>query len=761
MPDTKQNGPSEDEPFRSDTEKTPTEKKETSFEYHRQRVDARPCVKRHFAAQRARGPLKLSTFTKLAAAGYPSTVPIIPPDAPISPQSSLYKRVGTRQDARGKTPGVKGRDGLWRSFDWPRYTPDARDYARWTDMGAGIGIRTGEGLLALDADTMDTRCAAIVRDYVDTAFAVRSPVRVGRAPKALYVFRTDGPVPYQRIDFGQRDERGTPERVELLTEGRQFVAVGVHPKTGKPYTWERPLVPFDDLPFLPADKVTAFMEGLRKLLPAAEPLVKEGGTTEVDQASLRGDPATVRKAVQATPNTSAVFATRESYLGLGYAIKAAVEDEAEAFGIWEEWCGRWAEGDNEPDVMAADWRRMKPPYRRGAQWIYDLADRVSDGRFTVAEAWFEDVAETQADNPFAVAATVAEKQNDTGLYPLLTIGEIISRPPPSFLVARHIPDISVGFLYSRPGAGKSFLAIDLGLHVAHGLPDWHGDPIAAIEGSVVIYIAAEGSFDLGNRIRAWHAAKGLGFTTRFLVIERTIEFMKADDVDRLLRTVRAAHLKPALVVVDTVSRAMPGADENLQKDMTLFVKACDRVRDEFACAVLGVHHAGKNGDMRGSTVLRGAGDFVFRLERKERAPIGTLACEKQKAAEDGWEEPYRFDRVALDDGQSSLVPVRGDMVMGPEGVLTPDSTRRVLEAMQAAWEAGAPWSKTARGGERWAVRRMVADFNFKGDAAEEMLRMWLAMGIVSVETRGAKSKLVGYKVGGIPGQAVLNGGIFD
>jgi len=701
----------------------------------------------------------MSTFAKLAEIGYPNSLPIIPPEAPISPHSSLYKRVGTRQDGRGKTPGVKGEDG-WRSFDWARYTPDARDYVRWAAMGAGVGIRTGDGLCALDADTMDPSCAEIVKAYVEEHLGP-APIRIGRAPKALYLFRTDGPVPYQRVDFGARDERGTPERVELLTEGRQFVAKGVHPKTGKPYAWERSIVPFDQLPFLPAEKITAFMEGLRKLLPEAQPLVKEGGTSEVDQATLRGDPALVRKAVRATPNTSAHFATRESYLGMGYAIRAAVEDEHEAFEIWEEWCGRWAEGDNEPDILEADWRRMKPPYRRGAQWLYQQAEATSGGEFSVAYAWFDNIAEEQAENPFAVAAAIQEQHSDTGLFPLLTIGEIISRPPPTFLIARHIPDVSVGFLYSRPGAGKSFLAIDIGLHVAHGLTDWYGDAVTAQDDAVVIYIAAEGAFDLGNRIRAWHQAKGLAFTTRFLVIERTIEFMKAEDVEKLVRTVRAAGVEPALVVVDTVSRAMPGADENLQKDMTLFVKACDRVRDEFSCAVLGVHHAGKSGDMRGSTVLRGAGDYVFRLERKERSPIGLLTCEKQKAAEDGWEEPYRFDVVDLGDGQSSLVPARGDMVLGPEGALTPDTTRRVLEAMQAAWEGGEPWAKSPRAAlERYAVRRMVVDFNFKADAAEELLRTWEAMGIISAETRSSKTKMVGYKVGEIPGQAVHSDGIF-
>jgi hypothetical protein len=151
-----------------------------------------------------------------------------------------------------------------------------------------------------------------------------------------------------------------------------------------------------------------------------------------------------------------------------------------------------------------------------------------------------------------------------------------------------------------------------------------------------------------NRILAWLKEREEKPPAGFLMIERTINFMSEEDITRLVRTLRTVQAgAPALIVVDTVSRALPGADENLQKDMTLFIRACDVVRDVFGCAVLGVHHAGKNGDMRGSTVLRGAGDFVFGLTRKEGATVGQLACEKQKDGPDGWKEPYRLCRAVL------------------------------------------------------------------------------------------------------------------
>jgi hypothetical protein len=81
---------------------------------------------------------------------------VIPPGADISPTSSLFKRVGTDQDGRGKIPGVKGKDGKWHSFDWIKHDADEMDCRRWQMMTAsGIGLKMGDGLYLIDVDTMN------------------------------------------------------------------------------------------------------------------------------------------------------------------------------------------------------------------------------------------------------------------------------------------------------------------------------------------------------------------------------------------------------------------------------------------------------------------------------------------------------------------------------------------------------------------------------------------------------------------------------
>ena len=692
-------------------------------------------------------------FHRFWALGFRRLLPIIPFDAQISERSTLYKRIGTPQDGRGKTPGTRGRDGLWSSFDWASHEADDADLERWGSMNAGVGIKCGKQpdgtwLVAIDADTLSVQHATTIRDIVGAQLG-RLPIRVGRSPKALYLCRVSGPLAYSRIEFGD-------ERVEVLTEGKQFVAEGTHPKTGKPYTWPRELIAYDALPVFTPEQIIAVLEALRAALPAASRVITEGAGSEVSQPSLTASLEAVTRAVNATPNSSNHFPSRESYRDYGYAIKAALPDhEDEALALFQSWCARWSGGENDPDVVEADWRRMKPPFRRGASWLFDLAAEY--GEFDKASVWYEPITpQTEPLFPIEGGGT----RDD--VYPLLDLADIINRPAPSFLVARHIPEIGLGFLYSVPGAGKSFLMLDAALTIAYGLGKWHGDEIRTDDEAVVLYIAAEGSFGFRNRVKAWMQAHRVeNLPKRFLMIERTIDFMAAEDIDKLLRTVRGAGCRPCLVVVDTVSRAMPGADENLQKEMTLFVSACDRLKETFRCAVVGVHHAGKNGDMRGSTVLLGAGDFVFRLERRIGATIGNLFCEKQKDAPDGWDEPYRFELVTLADGQTSLVVERADLSVGPSLELTPATSHAVLEAMRAAWEAGEPWSKAAQSGERRAVRRMVADFGFKASSAEELLAVWEQTGLVRVEMRDVRNKKSGFKVLAVPDVVSDAGGIFD
>ena len=663
--------------------------------------------------------------------GYTRLCSVCPPDVPTNPTSGLGKIVARalakgKGDPRGKAPARLWGDGLWTGYDWLGFQPTEQTLAQWHSWGASVGVLTGQGLVAIDGDVTDPLASPRVEEIIFDVVGVRAPKRVGRAPKFLLLFRVTDDVPYSAVQFRTATE--AKARVEVLYEGRQFVAHGAHPATGRPYTWEgdRGVPDREELPLIRPDQIEEILARIAAEFEDSTTLA--GGTRAApkDQASLRGKPELVASAVNSLPNRDRDFPDRQTFIGVGYAIKAAFgpAHADDALDCYQQWAARWDEGYNDPDEVEDEWRRMQPPFRAGARQVFEWAEKMGGWEkrglhdFTPLSAADVDRLSREAGlggTSGAGAATAGERAAQP-LYELLSIDDLMNLPDPEWLLERHLPQIGMGFLYGRPGCGKSFLALDMALHIAYGLKEWHGDEVRARPGANVLYIAREGATGFKQRVIAWQAARHLpkGRTPNFRLLRETINFMDVGDIEKLARTVRAAGMQPLdLVIVDTVSRSIPGADENNQADMSIFVQACDAVVAGFDCTVIGVHHAGKSGDMRGSTVLRGAGDFVFRLERDEGSSSGSLWCEKQKDGPDGWGERYRFSEIA-----GSLVPARvpKDSINDPETPEAKALAAAIVEAVDEAWRDGAPL--TDADNERGGAKHVLTAIGRLGLARE-------------------------------------------
>lgn len=546
-----------------------------------------------------------ATFEAFWRLGYRRLVPVIPPAAEISERSSLFKRMGTSQDGRGKTPGVRGTDGKWHSFDWVAHEADELDCQRWEKMGAGVGVKMGGVLYFIDADTLDKALAAIIQMTIVKHFGVLA-CRVGNWPKAGYPIRLSAPMKYTRIDFGQS------ERVEILGEGRQAVFAGTHPKTKAPYSWPFALVPFDQLPVFTPAQVLAFLEELRTLLPAAKPLVTEGATTDISQASLRGSIETVRKAVAATPNTSAAFPTRESYRDYGYAIKAALpDDEPAAFEMFAEWCARWQDGTNDPDVVAADWRRFKPPFRRGSNWLFELAEQHAPDQFKKVDAFFDilpDEPESLFAAPAGSASAVREVEPLVCIDPTTWAGR--SPQPREWVVDGWMPKGEVTLLYGDGGVGKSLIAMQFATCAATSRP-WLGQNTRPSR--VMGFFCEDGEDELFRRQADINKALGVEFAD--LTDLRLISRKHFDNTFALWdRQTGALKLQPVwhqlvdaakafradVLIVDTIADVFAGSEID-RAQVSAFVKSClGRMAQEIGGSVLALGHPSLSGKSSGS-----------------------------------------------------------------------------------------------------------------------------------------------------------------
>ncbi|MGO3928150.1 AAA family ATPase [Rhodopseudomonas pseudopalustris] len=623
-------------------------------------------VPRVGAAQKPLGP---QAFADYVALGYKRLVPIIPPNAPISETSSLFKRIGTPQDRRGKAVGVRGTNG-WYGYDWLNQPdPDAADLDRWQRMGAGIGIMTGQQTFAIDADTLDQTSAGKILIAVMEHFGVL-PVRIGQAPKALYLMQLSAPMPYCRVEFGPLNEQGRRvSRVECLSDGRQFVARGIHPKTRQPYVWTTPLVPRHQLPIFSPEQVQAFMAELRRILPNTGEIVTEGATTEIAQASLRGDIEKVRHAVAATPNTSAAFGSREAYRDFGYAIKAALpDDEPEAFEIFADWCARWEDGENDPDVVAADWRRMKPPFRRGANWLYELAEQHSSGAFKRVDAWFDEIP-YEPESLFGAASTTPSIQARE-IEPLVSIDPTTwagrTPPPREWVVDGWVPKGEVTLLYGDGGVGKSLLAMQFATCAAIGQP-WLGQ---ITRPSRVMGFFCEDSEDELFR-RQTDINKALGIDCADLANLRLFPRKHFDNVFALWdRQTGALKLQPVwhqlagaakefgadVLIVDTIADVFAGSEID-RAQVSAFVKSClGRLAQEIGGSVLALGHPSVSGrssgqGTSGSTAWSNAARSRLYLEHpkgSDRGNTRVLRGMKSNYGPKGSELIIRYNRGAFD-----------------------------------------------------------------------------------------------------------------
>ena len=283
---------------------------------------------------------------------------------------------------------------------------------------------------------------------------------------------------------------------------------------------------------------------------------------------------------------------------------------------------------------------------------------------------------------------VINQDQDTPIS-IMTIQDIMMMPPTPWLIQDFIPENSMTMIYGSPGSGKTFLALDMALHIAHN-KEWHGKNVRP---GLVIYIAGEGVGGLRKRLKAWNQAHknepGLGLR----IVPLPIGLLDEDEIQALIQTIQQIKndLDVRLVVFDTVARCMAG-DENSAQDMGLAIKAMDKIRETFKCAVMPNHHSGKDRDRgaRGSTALIGAVDVSLRVDRQD--DILLLSTEKQKDAEAQEQVVFHSRVITLEENEeydlsepetSIVLSLHTDQDVKLYNSLTPPQ-RMVFNALQMA-----------------------------------------------------------------------------
>lgn len=238
-----------------------------------------------------------------------------------------------------------------------------------------------------------------------------------------------------------------------------------------------------------------------------------------------------------------------------------------------------------------------------------------------------------------------------------------------------------GMFFGESGSGKSFLAVDMGLAIARGVP-FLGMKTAQ---GPVLYQAGEGGKGLVKRLRAYKQEHRIYEDVPFELLPSKVNLFAEDgDVEAFItecKAWKAFYGRLSLIVNDTFSAASAGANENASEDMGRMLDAGHRLNTETGAAILWVHHKNAAGlRERGHTSFRANIETVVEVRRDSETKERSLHLVKLKDGEDGLTLGFELQSVELgrdDDGD----PITS-CVVGPAQRSAQPTGKRYLPAGQ-------------------------------------------------------------------------------
>ncbi|WP_248320816.1 AAA family ATPase [Caballeronia sp. Sq4a] len=373
---------------------------------------------------------------------------------------------------------------------------------------------------------------------------------------------------------------------------------------------------------------------------------------------------------------------RKQWLKLGMILHHQGDGDPKWCEAWDDWSSKDERIDKDggpmyqPGLCEKEWESFRNN-RPDAVTIGTLVEWAQKGRLNVA----------------ALEAGATR-------FRLRSAAELANALPMPWLVRGVLPKEGLAALFGPSGSGKSFLALDAAAAVAAGAPEWFGRRVTQCP---VTYCALEGEAGMSKRLMALaqHHGKPLPDALRF--VTEPFNLLDPLDVDALARAIQSAGAPGGLVVLDTLNRAAPGADENSSVDMGSIISAAKRLQEWLGGLVLLVHHTGKDATkgLRGHSSLHAALDAAIEVSR---APGGNRewSVAKSKDDVDGGVHAFMLHEVNLGqddhgDAISSCVvdsdgAMKGPARPQPQGakqILVHKAVMQLLRASMDVDEGGA------------------------------------------------------------------------
>jgi len=242
-----------------------------------------------------------------------------------------------------------------------------------------------------------------------------------------------------------------------------------------------------------------------------------------------------------------------------------------------------------------------------------------------------------------------------------------------WLVKGLVPEDSMGMIFGASGTYKSFIAIDLAMHIAHGM-DWAG--LRTKQGPVA-YIAAEGGAGISRRLDAWCNQFGLVETNNLHICITPFLLTAQDEMAHLKAAIAKFPEPPSVVIIDTLSQTFSG-DENSSSDIGAYLRMINsEIRAAFNCTVIVIHHTGHSAAERprGSSAITANLDFILGVFKPDpeasRAKVGVHKMKDGDKVDDLY---FNMTRLVL--GQDSDGDEISSLVAAHDEAGKPDDAGR-------------------------------------------------------------------------------------
>lgn len=243
----------------------------------------------------------------------------------------------------------------------------------------------------------------------------------------------------------------------------------------------------------------------------------------------------------------------------------------------------------------------------------------------------------------------SDAQDKEQRYHLMTADQLRDLPPMQWRVEGALPAKGLATMFGPSGSAKSFLLLDMVAAIAEGT-EWFGRKTVPCR---ILCLVLEGGSGLLQRVRAWEKHNGRPYPQAVSFMMDTFGLNVTKDVHDLESAIQAAEGFD-MIVIDTLNRAAPNADENSSLAMGQLISAAGKLQVAVDGLVVLVHHTGKDESrgLRGHSSLFAAMDAVVEVKRSGEDRGWRLM--KSKDGKDGGEYSFKLTEIDLGEGEQGL-----------------------------------------------------------------------------------------------------------